>query len=96
MQLGKIIYRPILTEKSVALTGQDKYAFEVNARATKNSVAEAIEKMFGVDVVSVRTMIMPGKKRRIGRTNLFTRTGKWKKAIVELKDGQSIDLFESE
>lgn len=96
MQLGKTIFRPILTEKSVALTGKDKYAFQVNLKASKNAVAKAVEKMFSVEVIDVKTMIMPGKKRRIGRTNLFSKTGKWKKAIVELKEGQSIDLFEND
>lgn len=95
MRLGNIIQKPIITEKSVALTEFDRYTFRVNRKASKGAIATEIETMFNVDVKKVRTMIMPGKKRRIRRTSKFITTQSWKKAIVTLGDGQKIELFAS-
>ncbi len=91
MQLNSIIIRPIITEKSAVQKDEhNRYHFKVNRRASKNAVSEAVEDVFGVDVVDVRTMIMPGKKRRLGKTRKFIKTPKWKKAIVTVGDGQEI------
>lgn len=96
MRLTGIIEKPILTEKSVNTQAEfNKYAFKVNRKASKGAVAEAVEKLFGVNVVDVTTMIMPGKRRRLKNKNLFKKTPSWKKAIVKIKDGQKIDMFTS-
>ncbi len=91
MQLSKILIRPLITEKSAADTSaENRYHFKVNVRATKNAIAQAVEELFVVDVIEVATHVMPGKKRRVGKTRQFIRTPKWKKAIVTLKSGQEI------
>ena len=91
MQLNRVIIKPLITEKSAVHKDEmNRYHFKVNRKASKNAVAEAVEDVFGVDVVDVRTMIMPGKRRRLGRTRKFIKTPKWKKAIVTIGDGQEI------
>jgi large subunit ribosomal protein L23 len=87
-----VLLRPIITEKSTVLTAQDKYVFEVDVRANKTQVKEAVELAFNVRVASVNTMKMKGKPRRFGRR--VTRRPDWKKAVVTLVHGDSIELFE--
>lgn len=87
-----IIIRPIVSEKSYALMELNRYTFEVDKRASKPHIAQAIEEIFGVSVTGVNTMNVPGKPRRQRYSKGITRT--WKKAIVTLKDGEKIDLFE--
>lgn len=92
MRVSNVILKPIVTEKSMALQNDLKYIFQVNLKASKGAIAEEINRIYGVDAVDVKTMIMPGKKRRILGTRKFTKTKKKKKAIVKLKEGQKIDL----
>jgi len=93
MHRYEVIRRPVLTEKTDILGEQNnQYAFEVMKDANKAQIKDAVETIFGVDVVAVRTMIMPGKPRRWGRH--VSKTSSWKKALVTLADGQRIDLFE--
>jgi len=87
-----VIIRPIVSEKSYAMMEQNRYTFEVDKRATKPHIAQAIEEIFGVTVTSVNTMNVPGKPRRLRYAKGVTRA--WKKAVVTLKQGDSIDLFE--
>ena len=85
-----IIKAPVVTEKSQIALGEGKYTFKVDPRANKTEIKLAIEKIFNVKVESVRTINVKPKKKRVGRyTGLTNRT---KKAIVTLKDGQTIDL----
>lgn len=87
----QIIKRPLRTEKSVAdgeLT--NSYHFEVDLRANKIQIKEAIEKFFSVKVDDVRTLVKKGKTRRVKFR--LGRTKDWKKAIVKLKEGNTIDL----
>jgi len=94
MRLGNVIEKPILTEKSVGLTEAGRYTFKVNKAASKGSVASAVRETFGVDVVDVKILLMPGKTKRVrGSGNSFTKTPNWKKAVVRIKPGQKIDLF---
>ncbi|MDN4593593.1 50S ribosomal protein L23 [Polycladomyces subterraneus] len=88
-----IIRRPIITEKSTEMNEERKYAFEVDLRANKTEIKQAVEKIFGVKVEKVNTMRVRGKKKRYGR---FTgRTPERKKAIVKLTaDSKPIELFE--
>ena len=94
MQAEQIIKRPlILTEKGQLLReDENKYLFEVDLRANKRQIREAVETLFDVSVESVHTMIVRGRMRRMGRG--YAKTRNWKKAIIELADGESIDFFE--
>jgi large subunit ribosomal protein L23 len=87
-----VIIRPIVSEKSYTLMEMNKYTFEVDKRATKPHIAQAVQEIFGVTVKDVNTINVPGKPRRLRYSKGLTRT--WKKAIVTLKDGDKIDLFE--
>lgn len=87
-----VLLRPLITEKSTVLAGSDKYVFEVDLRANKNQVKEAVELAFNVKVADVNTMKMKGKNKRFGRR--VTKQPDWKKAIVTLQPGNSIELFE--
>jgi large subunit ribosomal protein L23 len=88
-----ILKRPIITEKgTLQKEKHNKVTFEVNPKANKIELKEAVEKLFKVKVLSVRVMNMAGKKKRLGR-NLGRRSD-WKKAIVTLKEGERIDFFE--
>jgi large subunit ribosomal protein L23 len=70
-----------------------KYAFEVAGGANKVQIRQAVEKAFKVEVTAVNVMTVPGKERRVGRRLILT--APWKKAIVTLKPGDKIELFES-
>ena len=87
-----VLLRPIITEKTTVHTGIDKYVFEVDLRANKNQIKEAIELAFNVHVTEVNTMKMKGKPKRFGRK--VTNRPDWKKAIVTLISGDKIELFE--
>lgn len=90
--LRTIIRRPLLTERSTDLKEKEnKYFFEVARGANKIEIKKAVESLFNVKVKSVNTMIKLGKKKRMGRTQ--GRTSDYKKAVVTLKEGSSIDLF---
>ena len=68
--------------------------FKVGLKASKDSIASEISDMYKVDVLKVKTSITPGKPKRVGKTQTFIKTGKWKKAIVTLKAGQKIESIE--
>ena len=91
--LYRTIVRPIVTEKtSVAYQDRGEYTFEVATDATKPAIRQAIEKLFGVKVTGVWTSNQRGKLRRVGQ-GVGNRPN-WKKAIVTLRDGDSIEIFE--
>ena len=77
--LYQVVKQPIITEKSTALSATGKYTFEVEKRASKGEIGRAVEKLFGVTVLDVQTMNVPRG---------------WKKAMVTLKEGDKIELFE--
>ena len=87
-----VLLKPLVTEKTTVLVGQDKYVFAVDIRANKRQVKEAVEIAFNVRVREVNTMIMKGQSRRFGRNE--TPLPDWKKAIVTLVAGDKIELFE--
>lgn len=94
MHIYDVLRRPLITEKSViAVDDANKYTFEVDMRANKMLVKEAVETAFGVTVTDVRIAVMPAKTSRRGR-KMAIRKSKWKKAIVALAPGDSIQLFE--
>ena len=88
----EVLKRPIITEKADAQAEMGQYTFEVDSAANKLQVKEAVEKAFGVKVVAVNLMVIPGKRRRFGRH--LTHTSPWKKAIVTVAGGQRIQFFE--
>ena len=85
-----IIYAPIITEKSALMANENKYAFKVSPKANKTEIKQAIESIFNVKVESVRTLNTKSKAKRVGRYTGKTKT--YKKAIVTLRDGNSIEL----
>jgi large subunit ribosomal protein L23 len=88
-----VLRRPLITEKSNLMKEEfNQIAFEVDRRANKIEIKEAVKKLFNVNVIKVRTFTMLGKRKRVGRTE--GRTSSWKKAIVTLKAGDRIDFFE--
>jgi large subunit ribosomal protein L23 len=93
MNLLQVIRRPLDTEKFDRARDQfNQYAFEVDKKATKLQVKSAVEKLFKVAVTDVQTQIHRGKNKRMGTTE--GRTSNWKRAIVTLKEGDAISLFE--
>ncbi|MFH2049991.1 MAG: 50S ribosomal protein L23 [bacterium] len=89
-----IIKTHINTERSTIIREQNNdYVFEVDKKANKPLIKKAVESAFKVKVDSVRTIIMPGKVRRMGRN--IGKTPTWKKAIVRLKKGEVITIFEN-
>ncbi|MBD3175605.1 MAG: 50S ribosomal protein L23 [Armatimonadia bacterium] len=88
-----IIIRPIVTEKSMDAMEHGKYTFKVSPRASKIDIRRAIERIYKVSVTKVNTMNVRGKPRRQGRFH-EGRTPSWKKAVVTLAPGESIDLFD--
>ncbi len=91
--LHRTIIRPLVTEKSsAAYQERGEYTFEVASTATKPAIRQAIESLFGVKVTGVWTSNQRGKERKVGKT--AGRRHDWKKAIVTLRDGDSIDVFE--
>jgi len=90
----RIIKRPLVTEKSTTQKeASNQICFEVDPEANKIQIRQAVEKLFKVKVLRVHTMLMEGKKKRLGR-NIGQRPD-WKKAVVTLKPGDKIEFFES-
>jgi len=92
MESYQILLGPVVTEHAMALQAYGKYTFRVPVAVTKSDVARAVEEMFGVEVRGVNTMRVHGKLRRRGKTS--GHTPDWKKAIVTLAPGKTIQFFE--
>ncbi len=92
MHLYQVLRRPLITEKHITLQTYGKYAFEVAREATKPQIKQAVEKAFKVEVTAVNVMTVHGKSRRLRMRRLPARP--WKKAVVTLKAGDKIELFE--
>ena len=92
MHPSQIIIRPVVSEKSYVLAAADKYTFRVHPDAHKTQIRQAVEELFGVHVVEVRTMSVKSKPKRRGYT--AGRTRAWKKAIVQVREGDSIPIFQ--
>ena len=89
----RTIVRPIVTEKSsAAYQDRGEYTFEVHPDANKIAIRQAVEQLFGVTVLEVRTSKVPSKPKRRGYTSGRTRA--WKKAIVQVREGDSIPIFQ--
>ena len=94
MNARQVIIRPIVSEKSYALLAANKYTFRVHYDAHKTQVRQAVEEIFGVRVIGVQTMTVKPKPKRRGWSSGQTR--RWKKAIVQLHEEDSIELFEGQ
>jgi large subunit ribosomal protein L23 len=92
MHLYEVLRRPLITEKGTDLQAVGKYVFEVARGTNKHQIKQAVEKAFKVKVTAVNVMTVAGKRRRVGRREVLTQP--WKKAIVTLKPGDKIELFE--
>src|SRR2546430_15907722 len=92
MDPTQVIIRPVLSEKTFALAEAGKYTFRVHDRAHKTQIRQAIEQLFDVNVVAVRTAFVKSKPKRRGQTS--GRTPHWKKAIVQVRPGQTIPTFQ--
>ena len=100
MEITEVLRHGIVTEKTVSLQGQNKYTFKVALGANKIEIRRAVEALFNVNVVSVNTMRMPGKstmmyRRRRGAAPRSKEAREWKKAIVTLREGQTIDALKA-
>jgi large subunit ribosomal protein L23 len=91
MEPSEVIIRPVVSEKTYALAEAGKYTFRVHDQAHKTQIRQAIEQLFDVNVVDVRTASMKSKPKRRGYTSGRTRS--WKKAIVQVGEGQAIPIF---
>ena len=88
-----IILKPVITERSMDMTGEKKYTFKVAKDATKPEIAKAVEELFGVKVAAVNTISMKRKPKRLRYSTGYTAA--WKKAIVKLTaDSKTIEFFE--
>ena len=92
MRYEKVIKKALITEKADRLRELNIYQFEVSGQATKRQIKEAVEKLFNVEVMDVKTANLSGKPRRLGRSEGY-KSG-YKKASVTLKQGQKIEIVE--
>jgi large subunit ribosomal protein L23 len=92
MDASQVIIRPVVSEKSFVLAELGKYTFRVHEKAHKTQIRQAIEALFDVKVVDVRTVSMKSKPKRRGYTS--GRTRQWKKAIVQVREGDTIPIFQ--
>ena len=93
MNIYSVIKKPIVTEKStISREEENKYLFEVDRGATKIDIRNAVEKIFKVTVVNVHTINISGKKKRVGR--VVGRRRNWRKAVITLAPGSSIEVHE--
>ena len=92
MDHSQIIIRPVVSEKSYVLAAAGKYTFRVHPDAHKTQIRQAVEALFSVGVLEVRTMSVKSKPKRRGQIKGRTRT--WKKAIVQVRPGDTIPIFQ--
>jgi large subunit ribosomal protein L23 len=91
MDATQVIIRPVVSEKSYALAEAGRYTFRVHGRAHKTQIRHAVEELFDVHVRDVRTANVKSKPKRRGQT--VGRTRQWKKAVVQLREGETIPIF---
>ncbi|QQR79253.1 MAG: 50S ribosomal protein L23 [Candidatus Moraniibacteriota bacterium] len=89
----RVLLRPRITEKAYAVNALDQYVFQVASAATKTEVKRAVEEAYGVTVIAVNMVRLPGKRKNLGRT--VGQRSSVKKALVRLKKGESIQLFQA-
>ena len=93
MDMYKIVKKPLVTEKgTVMLSEGNRVTFKVHLDANKIEIREAVQKIFSVNVLQVNTQVVRGKRKRFGKA--MGQTKSWKKAMVQLKEGDKIEIFE--
>jgi large subunit ribosomal protein L23 len=92
MEHSQVIIRPVVSEKSYVLSAANRYTFRVHDDAHKTQIRQAVEALFDVHVLEVRTATVKSKPKRRGNTTGRTRS--WKKAIVQVRDGENIPVFQ--
>ncbi len=92
MDASQVIIRPVVSEKSYVLSAANRYTFRVHSNAHKTQIRQAVQEIFNVHVLGVRTSNVKSKPKRRGITSGQTRT--WKKAIVQIAPGESIPVFQ--
>ena len=92
MDAGQVMIRPVVSEKSYALATIDQYTFRVHQDANKTQIRQAVEQLFDVTVLEVRTVSVTSKPKRRGYT--AGRTRAWKKAVVQVRAGDTIPIFQ--
>jgi len=92
-EIYDVVLGPLVTEKSALQQDENIYAFRVGGTANKVQIKQAVEDLFGVTVLGVRTIVVRGKNKRFGR--YFGKRSNWKKAYVTLAEGDSINLYEN-
>jgi large subunit ribosomal protein L23 len=92
MDHSQVVIGPVVSEKTYVLAAASRYTFRVHAHAHKTQIRQAVEALFGVHVVDVRTMSVKSKPKRRGGTS--GRTIAWRKAIVQVRPGETIPIFE--
>ena len=94
MEITKVLLGPVVSEKSIRNTAVNNYTFYVAKKATKNEVSIAVNKQFSVDVLKVKIVNIRGKKVRFGKKRIAGKKKDRRKAIVTIKAGQKIDIFD--
>jgi large subunit ribosomal protein L23 len=94
MDYNDVIIKPVLSEKSTDLADMRKYVFRVSTKANKHMVKKAVKEIFNVEPVSVNIINVRGRLKRVRQS--YGMTASWKKAIITLKEGDKIELFESQ
>ncbi len=90
-----LIKRPLITEKTLQLASeQNVFTFEVDYKASKTQIKEAIQQLFDVKVEQINTQLMPSKRRKTGKKRLINLSTASKKALIKLQEGQTIELFD--
>ncbi len=92
--MNNVLISPIITEKSTQLIQKGWYTFAIHLESNKTEVAKAVEDQFKVHVVDVRTTLVKGKTKRVGKRRALTSQSNWKKAMVRLKPTEKIELFQ--
>jgi len=91
-QLENVLKKPLITEKTSIISEEtNRYGFVVELKASKNQIKTAVESLYDVKVLNVKTSILPGKVKKAGKT--VKKTSKTKKAYVQLAEGQKIEFF---
>jgi large subunit ribosomal protein L23 len=92
MEPSHVLIRPVVSEKSYVLAAANRYTFHVHRHAHKTQIRQAVEALFDVHVVDVRTMSVKPKPKRRGQTS--GRTDSWRKAVVQVRAGETIPIFQ--
>lgn len=92
--MHNVLVRPVFTEKSLQDAENSKFTFVVSLVSSKDAVKKAVEEAYKVHVVDIATTVVKGKVQRVGKRRTKTVVGKYKKAVVRVKKGEKIDIFE--